>query len=322
MAPAVTAGEVSGSRQTATSNIEATRWPQYVLQAEAWWLLDLPEARRFDASALVLQPTEELWTVNDQSTGVYRIQLKDGIRDASLVRIPGLLDAQQVFALLQTRQPGARLDCEGLARDDRGRLYISEESHRWILRWDPGTRDLTRLDIDWSPVAHYFHPLDLNASFEGVAVGGSRLYVANERQEGRILVVDLASLKVIDDFAVAQADSAGDDTHYSDLCWAEDSLWVLLRDVHRLLRVDPAAKRVIAEFDFTALETRREVAYGSFFAPGFMEGLAVDSAHIWLLTDNNGMNRRADGKDIRPTLFRCPRPDRSPPPSSGSARKP
>lgn len=51
-------------------------------------------------------------------------------------------------------------------------------------------------------------------------MAGERLYVANERQTGRILVVDLPTMKVVDDFAVASAGGAARDTHFSDLCWA------------------------------------------------------------------------------------------------------
>jgi hypothetical protein len=43
-----------------------------------------------------------------------------------------------------------------------------------------------------------------------------------------------------------------------------------------------------------------------------MEGLAVNRDFIWLATDNNGLGRMRYPKDLRPTLFRCRRPDRIP----------
>lgn len=286
--------------------------PQFELLAEQWWLVNLPERQRFDASALLMMPKGELWCLSDQRPGVFRIQFKADTNVADLVRIPEILTPAHAETLLQAKTPvAARLDCEGMARDSAGRIYISEEARRWILRWTPETRRLDRLEIDWTPVRQFFHPTDLNASFEGIAVGtDDRLYVANERHVGRIIVVDLKTLKVLDHFAVSPADSVGEDTHYTDLCWADESLWILLRDVRKLVRVDPRTKQVLVEFDYAAMETRREVAYGSFFAPGFMEGLAVDDENIWLLSDNNGVGRRQDSKDTRPTLFRCKRPDR------------
>jgi hypothetical protein len=281
------------------------------LTADAWWLLSHPE-RRMDASALLRLPTGEFWTVNDQVAGVYRVELGSS-RNAELIRVPNLFTPAHCSALLETPFPRARLDCEGMALDAKGRIYVCEESRRWILRWEPGAAEIARLHIDWSPVRQFFHPTDANASFEGIAIGRGCLYVANERQSGRLIVVDLESLTVVDHFVVAPSDTIGNDIHYSDLCWADGSLWVLMRDVRRILRVDPDARRVLAEFDFSAIETRREVAYGSFFAPGFMEGLWVDDTHFWLLSDNNGVGRRMDTRDSRPTLFRAPRPDRKAP---------
>ena len=46
------------------------------------------------------------------------------------------------------------------------------------------------LPIDWTSVKRFFDSKDSNASFEGVAVGGDTLYVANERQLGQIITVD------------------------------------------------------------------------------------------------------------------------------------
>lgn len=283
-------------------------WPSYTLQLDQWWLLNLPRAQRVDASGLLRFHDGELWIVNDQNAAVYRLQFKDATNDVDLIRVEGLLTAEQTTAL--NRNSRLRLDCEGLARDDQGRIYISEESRRMILRWDPASQAIERLPIDWEPVKQFFHGSDLNASFEGVAVGGSKLYVANERQTGRIIVVDLHSFRILDHFTVASARSTTRDTHYTDLCWAENALWALLRDERKVLKVDPTRHAVLAEFDFAEVETAPQTAYGLIYAPGFMEGLAVDDQYLWLLSDNNGMGRRARGQDSRPTLFRCRRPDR------------
>lgn len=297
-----------GCRVGAAEATEKAPWPMHTLKADKVWLLNLPQGKRMDASALLRLPDGGFLTVNDQGMALYRLRFKDGTNAVDLEPLEGCLTREQLAPY--AAQKIQRYDMEGLARDDQGRIYISEEANRWILRWDPGTKKMERLEIDWAPVKKWFAAADLNASFEGVAVGGDRLYVANERQFGRLIVVDLKTLKVVDDFMVAPAGSESDDVHYTDLCWADGSLWVLLRDVRKLLRVDVATKRVVEEFDFTAMERAKEHAYGVLFAPGFMEGLAVDDDFIWLLSDNNGIQRSADRSDIRPTLFRCPRPDR------------
>lgn len=297
----ITASSAADPETTAPSP-----WPIYTLQADKTWQINLPQGKRLDASALLRQPDGTLLTVNDQETAVYRMIFRDESRSVDLAPLEGCLTREQLAPYAP--QKIQRYDLEGLAQDDQGRLYISEEANRWILRWDPAHQKVERLEIDWTPVKKWFAPLDFNASFEGIAIGGKRLFVANERQKGRLIVVDLESLKIIDNFMVAQAGSESDDVHYTDLCWADNALWVLLRDVRKLLKVDPDAKRVLAEFDFTAMERTGENAYGALFAPGFMEGLSVDNDFIWLLSDNNGMGRKANLSDKRPTLFRCPKP--------------
>jgi hypothetical protein len=290
-------------------DVVAEGWPQYVLTTNQWWLLNLPGGRRFDASGLVRMPDGAFWTVNDQFNAVYRMRFPEaGVTNAiDLEPVAGLFTMDQVAAVSGSGR--LRLDCEGLGRDAQGRLYICEESRRMILRWDPATTRLEKLPIDWTPVRSFFDADELNASFEGVAVGGDRLYVANERQLGRIVVVDLATLQVVDHFAVGPAGNTSKDVHYSDLSWADGALWVLLRDLGKVLKVDPVAKRVLAEFDYAALERASATAYGLIYAPGFMEGLVVDDEFIWLLVDNNGFRRRARAGDLRPTLFQCRRPD-------------
>jgi hypothetical protein len=283
---------------------------RHSLHATAAWLLNLPDDAQLDASALFRTPTGDLLTVNDKQPGLHRIRFRPGTNAADLVRLPDCFTDEQLAPF--TPEKVGRYDCEGIARDDQGRLYVCEEANRWILRWDPRTKRVERLDIDWTPVKPYFHETDPNASFEGIAIGKGKLYVANERQVGRILVVDLATLRVEADFAVKPAGSDAQDVHYTDLCWFGDELWVLLRDHRYVLRVDPSSHRVLAQFHYGPLEYAGDHTYDTRLPTGLMEGLSVDGESIWLLTDNNGRGRARDPADTRPTLFQCPRPDRGP----------
>lgn len=141
-------------------------------------------------------------------------------------------------------------------------------------------------------------------------MGGNRLYVANERERGRLLAVDLETMKVIDDFGPRPPGRWPMlDVHYSDLSWCDGSLFVLLRDSRQVLRVDPKTHAVLAQYRFARMEKAADTAYIPKYPGGIMEGLAVDRSHIWLATDNNGCARRAHPQDTRPTLFRCRRPD-------------
>ena len=286
-------------------------WPRYALETAQTWQLNLPDGERFDASGLFLAPTGDLLAVSDRGPSVYRIQFVPNANAADLLKLPDCFTPEQLapFAAEKT----GRYDCEGVAGDKLGRLYLCEEQNRWILRCDPRTGGVERLNIDWAAVQKYFSKSDRNASFEGIAIGDRKLYVANEREQGRIMAVDLATLKVVDDFAVRSSVVSFWGPHYSDLCWFHGDLYVLMREDRVLLRVDPRSHRVQAEYDFRALESAAENRYYPLYPfVGVMEGLAVDQDCFWLVTDNNGLGRPRYPTDTRPTLFRCPRPDTAP----------
>jgi hypothetical protein len=112
---------------------------------------------------------------------------------------------------------------------------------------------------------------------------------------------------VVDDFVARPAGSRGEDVHYSDLCFFDGALYALLRDAKLILKIDPQSRRILAEYDYFAVEQKE--AYLSWLAYGSMEGLAVDRDCFWLVTDNNGLGKLRNFREKRPTLLRCPRPD-------------
>ena len=289
---------------------QAAPWPRYVLSVAQSWQLNLPDGERFDASGLFFAQNGDLLTVNDRGPSVYRVQFPLGASAADLARLPDCFTPAQLAALAGAKSD--RYDIEGITGDGRQRIYLCEEANRWILRFDPRSHTVERLKIDWKPVEKYFNPVDRNASFEGIAIGDGRLYVANERERGRIIVVDLATLKVVDDFEVRSSVASLWGPHYSDLSWFHGSLYVLMREDHVVLRVNPDSHQVMAEYDFSGVESAPENKYRkSYWFVGVMEGLAVDENNFWLLTDNNGLGRERYPRDTRPTLFRCARPDRA-----------
>jgi len=280
-------------------------WPRYRLLAQQTTRLTPPKKDRFDASGLLITPTGDLLTVrNNHDSLLYRIEFLPGNEEANLVPLP---DCFSTDNLKQLDPSNHAFDCEGIAQDPQGRYYLCEERRRWILRCDPKTGQTERLHIDWTPVQEYFSKIDSNASFEGIAIGNGRLYVANERSDPVIIVVDLSSLKVKKHFEVYPTKSSFFGTHYSDLYWAENKLWVLCRQHRVVLEVDPDTRKVLAEFDYGDIE--ESLGYRTGLPVGIMEGLAIDATSIWLVTDNNGDPRGRTGHDIRPTLIRCARPD-------------
>jgi len=283
-------------------------WPRYVLSAAQSWQLNSPGGERFDASGLFLASNGDLLTVNDRTPSVYRVQFLPGSSAAGLVKLPDCFTPAQLVAA--TGEKIDRYDIEGIAEDTRQRIYLCEEANRWILRFDPRLHSVECLKIDWTPVQKYFNPTDRNASFEGIAIGDGKLYVANERARGRIIVVDLATLKVASDFEVRSSVASLWGPQYSDLCWFRGELYVLMREDHVVLRINPHSHQVLTEYDFSRMESEPQHKYRKlYWFAGVMEGLAVDENNFWLVTDNNGLGRESDPNDRRPTLFRCLRPD-------------
>ncbi len=280
-------------------------WPQYVLHAELTAQLNLPGGQRFDASGLLLTPSGDLLTVNDLGPTLYRIEMRPDGASADVVPLPNCFTKTQLAPFAPEKF--GRYDCEGIAQDPEGRLYICEEANRWILRCDPKAGRIERLAIDWTSVQNYFSS-DRNASFEGIAIGKGKLYVANERSAPVIIVVDLARLKVVDHFEVYPRRFSLFGTHYSDLSWYDGKLFVLCRQHRVVLEVDPKTHAVLAEFDYRAMEDR--LNYRKQLPVGIMEGLAVERDFFWLVTDNNGFPRANAPDDRRPTLLKCRRPDR------------
>ncbi len=291
---------------SAKNPVGSTTRTQPLSVAQSWTLT--PPGGRFDASALVRLPDGRMLTVNDKETGLFEIQFPNSGTEAVLVPYAGLSPS-----LFEPLTPGRDLpwDVEGIGIDSTGALYLSEEHSRWILKQSAPGKPLERLPIDWSPASRWFSKTDRNASFEGVAVGDRFLYVANERDTGRILEIDRKTLRVVSDFQPRPPGASGDDIHYTDLCWFDGELWALCREHRRVLCINPHTHAVRLCFSYFPIEMDPKYAYQHLLPYGFFEGLSVDADNVWLLIDNNGYPRKSNPQDARPLLLRCPRPDRT-----------
>ena len=266
------------------------------------WSLQPPTSERFDASGLLLQTNGSLLTLNDKRAGLYRIILPPTGTVASLIRLPGAFEPEALDAAVGRK--ARNYDLEGLAEDDQGRWYTCEESTRLVFRYDPRNQQTDVLRFDWSPVKRWFSR-DGNASWEGLAVHGETLYLANEREVGRIVVASLGTGAVTGSFSVAPPDRPARDVHYSDLCWYGDHLWVLCRESHCVVQVNPQSERVVAAFDYSHIESDPKYGYLNPLPYGFVEGLALAPDALWLVVDNNGIGRISNPKDSRPSLWKC-----------------
>ncbi len=265
------------------------------LQADGIWQLDVSNAN-FDASGLLWRQGK-LLLVGDHGPIIYEVVFGPATNRA---------DVKEFSRCFETAFRGKAFDCEGVAQDDQGRLLLVNESGRNVYRSSADLSSFEQLHLDFGEARKFFSP-DKNASFEGITFGGGRLYLANEREQERILVLDPVTGKLISHFA-RQPSNKNMFWHYSDLSWQGGHLFVLLRHARVILELDPATEKVVAEYDFRKVEALPEVEYKSVFGTGTMEGLAVTDEAFWLVSDNNGQGRKKFPKDKRPTLVRCPRP--------------
>jgi hypothetical protein len=287
---------------TTSENFARPKTNVFKLSAQNFWRIELPQGQRLDASGLIWVD-RKLLIVGDGNPTLFEVEF--GETDTARLKKTEIFTWPKLTPFMAGKR--GRFDFEGLARDDRGRIYACEEANRWVFRFDPATKKVERLEIDWSPVQKYFSA-DENASFEGIAVGGGKLWLANERERVRVIEVDLETQKVVGDFAPEPSFWALV-THYSDICWFEGHLFLLLRHHRVILEIEPTTREVLAEYNYMDMEEAPEHRYLRAYPTGTMEGLAVDKEYFWLLTDNNGFARQQDSSDRRPTLFKCKRPD-------------
>ncbi|MCP5006566.1 MAG: esterase-like activity of phytase family protein [Planctomycetes bacterium] len=286
---------------------------EHILQMDSFWRIDVPDETRMDLSGLVITNNGRFLTIDDKEFNLFELRPQEDISRASIVA-SDLIRSEDLVEYRRTKV--GLMDCEGLAVDADGNIYICEEQHRWIFKVNSNVKRLKRLKIDWSPVTKYFNPTDKNASFEGVAVSHKHLFVINERDRARIIVVDLASLKVLDHFTVYSTMHPSLFVHYSGLSWFDGKLYILLRHSQVILEIDPETHRVIAEYSFRNTERESGFNYRSRYWTGCMEGLHVSNDFFWVLTDNNGNSLKENRDEDRPTLIRFKRPEHSDPVTS------
>ncbi len=277
----------------------APKIPTELLEIEQSWRLD-SRGSRFDASGIERGPKGEILVVRDSELAVYGVRFQEGSDSAKLIKHARyLVDKDQLNVGVR------RFDMEGLATDSTGLLYACDEHARRILRFTArGLIDA--IPIDFSSFSSYFNKSDINASFEGIAIGDGTIYVANERSYGRIIEVDLKTNTTKGSFTFRTGGTAWPDTHFSGLDWDDGKLYALLREEQTIAQIDTQTKKPNRLIRYHEVEFAKEHRYQTllpFF--GVMEGLMVEGDTFWLLADNNGQGRYANKSDSRPTLFKC-----------------
>ena len=278
---------------------ETRKIPVVSLEIESVWRLKSPGGR-FDASGIERSPDGDLLVVRDRELTVYGVKFVPGSDEAILYpheRFPTEIEGNGFG--------GPRFDVEGLAFDPEGNLYIADETERRVLRIVPGGR-LEAVAIDLTLASSYFSKTNRNASFEGIAVGGGSLFLANERSEGRLFEFDLQTGALKASFGCKLPLPLFPVPQYSGLDWQNGKLYVLMREERVIVEVDPKDRSIVRLLRYHNVEMAEAHRYRvGIPMSGVMEGVLVEDDVFWLLTDNNGQGRVADRRDSRPSLFKC-----------------
>lgn len=207
------------------------------------------------------------------------------------------------------------LDFEGIDYRAGSFFLVSESTFRVLRVHETGS------DLAWvtpsveeaGKAAGLF--TEKNARLEGLALlGGGRLLLAAERApRGLIdLTVDAAGETVIRPLVCEETILNVPPPRvpdFSDLWLDDGGLYALSRNADAVLRidVDEAGLQELDVWSFAATLNDPAWAYRD-MEFGKAEGLAMDDERVYVIVDNNGLQRQADPTDTRPLLFVFARP--------------
>jgi uncharacterized protein YjiK len=264
--------------------------------------LETPYNKRFDASGLARTPDGRMFTINDKEPGLFEVII-DTNKMSGEIR-PASFHLNWNELTNSTGLKFSSLDLEGLFIDEFYNVWLSDESHRLIIKGSLTNGSFKILDIDWNGYEKFFSK-DLNASFEGIALCADKLFVVNERRVGKVIKIDLQKQKAIYAFSPKPYGSMAADVHYSDISCFKGFLYLLLRESGVVLKVNPNSYRVLAEYNFLNSTQTKENAYRVPFRyrTSLAEGIAVCDDGFFIIIDNNGWGKVKNPEDKRPMLY-------------------
>jgi len=210
-------------------------------------------------------------------------------------------------ALADSCGKGFKYDLEGVAVLDDGKLWACDERDRLLLEFDPVKRTLRQV-AGYRELAAGDDRLAagrINNGFEGIAVTGSRLFLAHEMYPNLIVRYTLAGGKVAMDSVLEIKGSSDITSLESD----GGALYALGRTGSLVYRLDPASGNVTAvasfgrEADNPAYRYRQQMDY---FRNS--EGLAVGHERIFIVLDGNFQTGLDNENERRPLLLIYKRP--------------
>ncbi|MBW7876682.1 MAG: esterase-like activity of phytase family protein [Candidatus Cloacimonetes bacterium] len=278
------------------------------LSLKKLWSVDTQKiALRMDLSGLTSDGVS-LYTVSDLShlNDIYRIDFEE---DRAVLKVAVKLSEDWMQGYAQKNASYGRLDMEGIAFCD-GKFFIVNEHKRSILVVDQKEPHPTEIVPDWEKFHQgRMNPFSgvLNAGLEGIACHSEGLYLLNERQFRMGYVYSFKDRKLTQQFDVAAGKGLphylGNETwKYQDFAGAdfyEGHLYLLERNSHQIIKVDPANYQVLARYDFSQWEKGLFESEDPF---GLAEGLAIQNGSFFVILDNN-LDLRSSDKSPMPYLL-------------------
>jgi hypothetical protein len=270
----------------------------------------------------------QLWAISDRDDNVlYRMDRAQTVWQAQPVAIdvPDVPESDlpvslRSLAKLSSYVRGGSLDFEGISCDAQGNKYLVSEAHAEVLQVPvEGSPQWLKLPAELVAQARAKGMLQhFNAIFEGLAISpeGDRLWLAAERDQRGLLVVDRASdgwrckgscvLRTEPGKEVLPPQVGGKSVSrdFADLSLFNGKLYALERSAYRICRrtLQTGANERCWSFSAEALKPQR--LYEQRF--GLTEALVVDETGAWVGVDNN-FGERADGEK-RPIVWRFAAP--------------
>lgn len=171
-------------------------------------------------------------------------------------------------------------------------FYLANEQARHILKVN--NKKIEKIDLDFTEIFKKFgtelKDISTNAGFEGLTVDCKNqiLYVAQERQPRAIIVVDLKEKKPVDIFVTPGKKVGEVSPDYTDLFFENGFLYILERNFHKIDKVDPKTKKVIASFSYGHTDSLHlKKIYDTGKPYGIAEGLTMNNELIYIGIDNN-----------------------------------
>lgn len=251
-----------------------------------------------EISGLALKDNELLFVGDKLSDRrIYKVRFEnDRFFSKDYIDISKLDGHGKYFAEALLFKHGGRVikspfDLEGISYCGND-FYLANEQTRHILKVN--NEKIENLKIEFSEIFKKFgtplKDISTNAGFEGLTVDCKNkiLYIAQERQPRAIIVVDLKTLTTLDIFDTPGVKVGKVSPDYADLFFQNGYLYALERNFHRILKIDPSTKKVIANYSYGHTNSvHLKNIYDTNEPYGLAEGLTMSDELIYIGVDNN-----------------------------------